>query len=348
MKTLPKLAILQVADSGPLESLVVMLRSAGIDCALPSTDLKNQLRDLKCDTVVDVDWLVREWGYDQPMELPIAGPVDMERRDVLYVDTKGHRNGPLVWGRWPHLKDRTLWYRINGGKPEHVIRKDGFDCGDEVNPPCPVLTPNQWYKDGAGDDLAYTCWPPFHRVAEYDTLRTDKKYDAPICLIHYARGWGYETLFDRFRDGLGVKIYGRGSPDGLISHREVGARLTSALAMVHLKSNDAPGYAIYEAMAAGCPIICTRRLIWRCRMQELLEPGVTCLAFDRETHDGLSQEDAVACYNEVDGHLESLRDQGYNRKIGNAGKERLRSLLWREDRDGVSLRNFMERNFGCA
>ena len=49
-----KLAILQCCDTGPLESLVVMLRSAGIKCALPSEALKRQLRDLGCDTVLDI------------------------------------------------------------------------------------------------------------------------------------------------------------------------------------------------------------------------------------------------------------------------------------------------------
>ena len=334
------IAILQVADQGPLESLVVMFRSQGIDCALPDVRLRDQLKKMGCDTVLSPEELEARMGYDRPIKLPLAGVADMSRTDVLYVDVKGHRNGPIVWQRWPSLKKRTLWYRINGGKPEHVIRMDGFDCGDEVNPPCPVLTPNQWYRDV---DRAYTCWPPFYRFDEYLRERPVKKHHA-ICLIHNLNGWGYGTLVNAVAD-LGVKCFGLGSPSGLLSHSEVGVRLTNALAMVHLKSSDAPGYAIYEAMAAGCPIICTRRLIWRCRMQDLLQPDVTCLVFDRETHDELTGTEVVECRDEVAKHLEALRDPDENKRIGENGRLRLQQIMWNEKRDGESLQSFLKRNY---
>jgi hypothetical protein len=128
-----KQAVLQVSDSGPLESLVAMLGHAGYQCYLPTKDLQNHLRGLGCDTVLEVADLVRVWGYDWPRELPAATTRLMDSCD-LYVDVKAHRNGPKVWDRWPRLRGRTLWYRINGGMPEHVVR-GGEDCGDEVNPP---------------------------------------------------------------------------------------------------------------------------------------------------------------------------------------------------------------------
>jgi len=425
-----RLAILQVADTGPLESLVVMLRAVGYECALPDERLKATLRRVGCDTVLDVSNLVRGWGYDPPMPLPYAGVADMSRTDAIYVDVKGHRNGPLVERHWPNLRGRVLWYRINGGKPEHVIRRcddckrrnamrervaekiieptvqqlidTGIlpqpmtkpavdwpenslcprceDCGDEVNPPCPVLTPNQWYhqwdlrhwrvyrdpetslascdvcKTGeAGlDDEAcksYTCWPPFVRFGDYYDKHqrigfiTPRTTASPICLIHNVNGWGYRDLVDPMR-GLGVRVYGNGSPDGLINHSTIPQELSSALAMVHLKSSDAPGYAIYECLASACPLICTRRLIWRCRMEGLLVPGETCLVFDRETHEGLTPEDVTSCTAEVAGHLAKLKNQDYNRQIGLAGYNRLREVMWREDRDADGLRKFMRRNFG--
>lgn len=342
-----KLAILQCCDTGSLESLVVMLRSAGIKCALPSEALKRQLRDLGCDTVLDIDSLVRGMGYEPPMPLPEAGPADMSRSDVLYVDVKAHRSAAKVWKKWPALK--MLWYRINGGAPEHVINDRG-DHGDEVNPPCPVLTPNQWYKD---NPKAYTCWPPFVRWGEYQFERdithgtNSSRFDPPICLIHNLQGWGYGGLVDKFRDSFGVKCFGAGSPDGLITHDKVQVRLTKALAMVHLKSSDAPGYAIYECLAAGCPLICTRRLIWRCRMEDLLIPGETCLVFDRETHEGLTAEDVASCTEEVRRHLEALHDLDYNAKIGGAGRDRLKQIMWREDRDAKSFKAWINRQYGA-
>lgn len=346
-----KTAIIQCADTGPLESIVVMLRHAGYECSTPSKVLKHHLRDdLKLDTVLDIEGLVNGWGYDYPMPLPEAGLGDLASCD-LYVDVKGHRNGPRLWERYPRLKDRTLWYRINGGAPEHVIRRDASgnvteDCGDEVNPPCPVLTPNQWYAEV---DRSYCCWPPFVRFAAYNrgryTLtRGEWDYGPPLCLIHNLQGWGYGALVEPLR-AEGVRMYGAGSPDGLIRHPEVRGLLRDTLAYVHLKSSDAPGYALYEALASGCPVVCTRRLIWRCRMQDLLIPGETCLVFDRETHDPLGADDVLACTAEVRMHLENLRDYDYNRQIGEAGQARLADVQWREGRDGSDFRAWMGRMF---
>ena len=359
-------AVLQVADTGPLESLVVMLRTVGIECLLPDDKLKGDLRRIGCDTVLDVSSLVRGMGYSEPMKLPAAGPGIMWDKDVLYVDVKGHRNGPKVVERWPNLKNRVLWYRINGGKPEHVVNARG-DHGDEIDPPCPVLTPNQWYKDQwfgtpsdnpkdwcGADGRAYTCWPPFVRFDEFKSRKRWTEYDGddrfpgdPICLIHNLEGWGYGCLVDPVRR-LGVKCYGAGSPDGLVNHRDVPNLLSLALCSVHLKSSDAPGYAIYESLAAGCPVVCTRRLIWRCRMEELLIPNETCLVFDRETHDPLSDEDVESCRSEITRHLEFLRNADRNRKIGDAGRERLREIAWspKRESDVSSLASFLQRAFG--
>lgn len=358
-----KTAILQVADSGPLESLVVMLNSVGYTCLTPSEAVKGKLRSLGCDTVVDIAGLVENWGYDPPLELGRANLWDMDTCD-LYVDVKAHRNGPKVWTHWPKLRGKTLWYRINGGKPEHVVRSDGLDCGDEVNPPCPVLTPNQWYRElfaewdetvskikDVATPWAYACWPPFYRWEDYQHSRDPSyhnrhRYDPPLCLIHNIEGWGYKDLIPPLA-ALGVRFFGRGAPDGLINHREVPVRLSKALAMVHLKSSDAPGYALYEALASGCPVICTRRLIWRNRMEDLLIPGQTCLVFDRETHDALSSQDVVECTKEVRIALDHLSVPENNQRIGEAGRARLKELMWSEynPADVASLKAFIRRNF---
>jgi hypothetical protein len=189
-------------------------------------------------------------------------------------------------------------------------------------------------------------------MADYDRRRINpampgsSRYAPPLCLIHNIAGWGYRDLLDHMR-GLGVRCHGAGSPDGLVQHREIPVRLSTALAMVHLKSSDAPGYALYEALAAGCPLVCTRRLIWRCQMQELLIPGKTCLVFDRETHEGLTVEDVVECTREVGEHLQRLADPTENRRIGEAGRQRLKEVMWSADREGdlTSLRTFLQRQF---
>lgn len=395
-----KKAILQVADTGPLESLVIMLRSVGYDCYLPNESLRRQLRQIGCDTVLDIDSLVKGMGYERPMALPAAGPGDMSTAD-LYVDIKAHRCYGLIVRSWPNLKSKVLWYRINGGRPEHVIRKckacEGYgqvggmdasfnspkcghcngtgvgeDCGDEVNPPCPILTPNQWYKvccgcsntgteDGVSqcsicrgtglNPRAYSCWPPFYRIDDYYSRRGRDRLcttaGRPICLIHNLRGWGYQPLVDSFRR-MGVSCYGAGSPDGLIDHSEVPLLLSQALCMVHLKSSDAPGYALYEALAAACPVVCTRRLIWKNRMEDLLIPNETCLVFDREGHQGLTDEDVRNCTREVEEHLQRLKDKTENLRIGLNGYTCLKEAIWSKTRqqDVDSLHQFMSHNFG--
>lgn len=384
-----KVAILQLADQGPSESTAAMLRAVGYDVYLPDKRLRDVLRKAGCDLVLSPCDLTRGMGYD-PVDLPEIGPAGMDTCD-LYCDVKAHRCYPKVVAQWPRLKGRILWTRINGGKPEHVIKPSGEDCGDEVNIPCPVLTPNLWYGPSCAricaecewihppglmlftgacpkcgcrsrkvqpwHGRAYACYPPFVRFAEYDHPRErghgNRHYrggyldfEPPICLIHGINGWGYRDLIDPMR-ALGVRMHGVGAPDGLLQHREVAVQLSKALCMVHLKSSDAPGYALYEALAAACPVVCTRRLIWRCRMQDLLIPGETCLVFDRETHDGLTADDVRECTREVLEHLERLRDSEENRRIGLAGRERLKQVMWSSEKaeDVESLREFMGRHF---
>jgi glycosyltransferase involved in cell wall biosynthesis len=376
-----KLCVLQMADAGPAESTVAMLRAVGYEVALPDDALRALLRAVGCDTVLSPRDLTRGMGYD-PLRIPEVGPEAMDRC-AIYADIKAHRCYGKVVGRWPRLAGKVLWTRINGGAPEHVVNARG-DHGDEVNPPCPVLTPDLWYRFGrfpvrmdgtptprmevvlseAGPEVgdpeswpptpwagrAYACWPPFVRADEYYPVHgrpAGGGYDAPVCLVHGASGWGYGRLFDAMR-GMGVRVLGDGSPDGLVRHRDVPALLSRALCMVHLKSSDAPGYALLESLAAGCPVVCSRRLIWKGAMGDLLVPGETCLTFDRETHDGLTDDDVAGCTAEVRDHLERLRDPVENARIGDAGRARLREVMWSADRaeDVESLRAFMGRHFG--
>lgn len=361
--TSPRIAIIQCPDTGPLESIAIMLRAVGYECRLPSAEIKQELRRIGHRYVLDIDSLVRGMGYEYPLTMPKASLADMDHDDVLYVDIKAHQHYSRIVRRWPNLEKRVLWYRINGGKPEHVVKRDGDghvveDHGDEMNPPCPVLTPNQWYSPLISEihgicppaGKAYACWPPFYRFDEYGGRYDGKGYGGhftePVCLIHGIEGWGYRDLIPAIRD-LGVRCHGAPSPNGLIPHAKIPALLSRALCMVHLKSSDAPGYALYESLAAACPVVCTRRLIWRCRMQELLIPGETCLVFDRETHDGLTPDDVANCTAEVKSHLEFLRDPNMNRHIGEAGRQRLREVMWSEGcRDDVEgLQAFLENQY---
>lgn len=379
-----KTAILQVADTGPLESLVAMLSLCGYQCYLPDRGLKNVLRNLGCDTVLDIENLVRQWGYEYPKSLPEANAGMMKTVD-LFVDIKAQKNYDRVTKYWPGLKGKVLWYRINGGEPQHVINHRG-DHGNEMNPPCPILTPNQWYREtylrcmrckGYGETLpgktccechgkgsrrspwanhpGYVCWPPFVRKEEYAHERigwedgrvrgqTNVVYENPICLVHNLIGWGYGALVKGMQD-LGVRMHGVGAPDGLIRHERIAVRLQKAVAMVHLKDSDAPGYAMYEALASGCPLIVPKSMIWKNRMQELLIPDETCLTFHRETHESMTEQEVRDSIKKIKEHLTNLRNPAYNHHIGENGRKKLTEVMWREDRDLESLQEFFRRNY---
>jgi hypothetical protein len=352
-----RLAVCQVADAGPLESLVAMLDAVGYDCVIPDEPLRHELKRTYATSktgtglVLSPRELTRGMGYD-PVNVPEGSLQSMEVCD-LFVDVKAHQVHDVLVKRWPRLRGKVLWYRINGGEPEHVVNARG-DHGDEVCPPCPVLTPNQWYGVVETSlsqtepkvntryrgvplkthERAYCCWPPFARMGDYnpdDRPLDGGQYTPPICLIHSVKGWGYHDLVEPVRK-LGVKVYGTGSPDGLIPHHEARRLLKTALCVVHLKSSDAPGYALYEALAAGCPVVCTGRLIWRCNMGSLLQPGYSCLTFDRrESHAGLTPDQVTSDANDIWYYLNCLRDVTFNRRVGSAGYRRLNEVTWSYD-----------------
>jgi hypothetical protein len=84
-------------------------------------------------------------------------------------------------------------------------------------------------------------------------------------------------------------------------------------------------------------------------MEDLLVPGETCYVFDRPTHDGICPEEVAEVRVELGNHLKALSDPALNRRIGEAGKARLESLMWSKDKaeDVTSLVSFFSRNFGA-
>lgn len=352
-----KTAICQVGHPWSLESLVIMLDAVGYRCKILNHALRDQLKSWDCDTIVDAQSVAKSWNEALLFGLREAGPQDLMTCD-LYVDTKAHRNGPKIWDHRPHLENKTLWYRINGGRPQNVPGK-----GEELNPPCPVLTPSRWYGDDCVTTTpsdkkegfvtrspcrSYSCWPPFARWYQFDKPRSPNPNGMPFGLTHNVSGWGYGDVAAALRV-LGVQCYGSGSPAGLALHDLLPEMLSTARAYVHMKANDAPGYALYEAIAAGCPVIISRRFVDCNAAQELFEDGITCLLYDRTDAEG--QIDVATCVEEVKQALLKLSDNRFNQIIGENAKKRLKSLMWNRGvgyvTDSVTaLQTFMTRHFG--
>ena len=155
-------------------------------------------------------------------------------------------------------------------------------------------------------------------------------------MVHNINGWGYGPWVESVTK-LGVEHYGSGAAKGVLNHKLIPARLSTALAMVHLKSCDSPGYAMYEALAAACPLIVSEAMVRRNLMYDLFENGKTCLVYEEPVNAGVPQ---IADY------LKRLGDQFTNEFIGIAGRDRLANLMWREDRDGNSFRQWFKEMFG--
>ena len=118
--------------------------------------------------------------------------------------------------------------------------------------------------------------------------------------------------------------------------------------MVHLKSVDCPGWALYEAILAGCPVVTGRLLNSRMLAYGLLEDGVTCYEFGvpATLEYGRGDPDLEKCFTDIGAALERLRDPEENRRVGEAGRKRLNDLMWQAEKNGDSFRAFMARHFG--
>ncbi len=314
-----KLAILNAADTGATESTAFMLEQAGYEVRLPTEELLAELRRVGLENVLSVPDLVRDWGYAEPRVPRTAGVTDMHLAD-LFVDTKAHVNHERVVKVWQNLKNKVLWLCLNGGDP--MKRTDGLPWAD---PPCPVLTHNQWYKNRPG---ACVCFPPYRRSGE---VLPTKPVDSPICLVHNVARWGYGGSLPRLRM-KGVRFYGGGDGNEcLLPHAKVLQTLASSQYLLHLKKGDTVGYAMVEAMDLLVPFVCTQEYVRECRLEELLVPGKTCLTFDPENPDSLEE---------------------VNRSLANArtilaldARNRYRELAWQADRDLAGFLEFLGRHF---
>lgn len=344
-----KLAILQMADTPQIESSAVMLRTAGYEVKVCSDDVRTALVRAGCDTVLGVKQMI-SCGYDElDPSVKEATLSEMDTCD-LFVEIKV-RNVHKIWKRWPRLECKTVWWRVNGARPEHVIKPDGKggmeDCGNEMDPPCPVISADLWYgiPEYNQHNRNYVFWPPYPRQADYDPSRRDGRttYDSPFCLCHGIYGWGFKHVIPACIE-RGVRIFGVNAPEGILHHSKVADLTASGLCMVHIKGVDCPGWALYEAMLSGCPVVLPRLCIERMRGHELFEDGITCLAFGLPGDEhGRGDIDFDLCMREIDDHTVRLRDPSENRRIGLAGRERLLGLMWSVERNGDDFKSYMER-----
>lgn len=342
-----KTAVVNANDTGAVESLAHLLEQAGYRCVRPTPATWKTLHyEVGLEGMVDPKDAVDVWGYDEPTVPAEATLGDVNQAD-LFVDLKAHVNYNKIVGAFPSLAGKVLWYQINGGDP---WKRDDPDLW--CNPPCPLVTTNQWYADKGGEvrpnadggtsvtiapwlDRSYCFWPKFMRAGEYSLSNRHREiFHAPICLVHNVERWGYPHLVEQLKHKM--YFYGVNSPHRMISRKQAKVELSLALCMLHLKIGDSVGYAVLEAIHAFCPIVCSKRYIEETKLGELLVDGETCLTFP---------EEATAA--DVDELTRRISDPETNLRITLEAKHRWLDLMNREidRRERGEFKAFIERNF---
>lgn len=344
-----KIALCRVSDTEPLLSLVPMLEYCGYECVLPDRGLRDYLRSIGCTNVDEFEDMRDRWGAEMPpsrlkeigIQSLMTNLVDGPELIDLYVDVNAFHNGPLLWKNFLWLRGRTLCYFINGGPPRSTS-----DKGDGITPVCPVITTNQWYATDVFQDSegmkyklsplveswrskSYVFYPSFNR---WDRIvpRTPDFNGSPVCFCHNVMGWGYGEYVEAARK-LGVKFYGGGSsPDGLVRHEDVFAKLAKAPCVVYLKAGGAVDYSILEAMAMGVPIIVPEKYAIETILQSLLCDSTMYLT---EISDLVVMID----------YLKQYKDNNF--LVGSFGKDRIKELCWQTERDGPGFKSWIERMF---
>lgn len=338
------LVILQMSDTPQIESSVYMLRAAGYEVKVCSDELIAELKRIGCDTVISSQGAV-SYGcdpLDPSIEYATIRDVD---RCMLWCEIKLN-NIAKILTRWPNLRDRIAWWRVNGARPEHVIKQGGYDCGNEPDPGHPVITANLWYAESqyANHGRNYTFWPPYTRANDY--MKLPRQPTAPpICLCHGVEGWGFRGILFQCLE-MSVEVYGHGSPKGPVKHSRTPELLSKALATVHIKASDCPGWALYESLLAECPVIVGRCLVSRMRGYDLYQHESTCLLFGVD-YDEITKPDVRydLCVQHIQESLTKLKDVKFSRHIGRQGRVRLQELMWSPDRDGESFKQYLNATF---
>ena len=244
-----------------------------------------------------------EYVAESLLYLPYDTPLDDGRKYDMYV----HIKPEALDG-----KENPLLFFINGGKREIPY----FNY--------PTVTANFNIQNAF---LSYVPW--FNRLGLVPREKMTK-FGKPIGLLNGGIGWGYKRFFPAVKDK--IDIYGMKSPAGQLPQQYVKPVLSNAKCFVHLKTHDAPGYALYESFASAVPVVVPQFFVNNTKYHDLFIDGETCLIFgkgqERWHDDSLheSEESYWETIRSIDQCLDRLSDPEENYRIGINGLFKFKEL----------------------
>lgn len=193
---------------------------------------------------------------------------------------------------------KNLLFLINGGSRG----KNDFGV--------PTVTSNFWFEK------AFRVYVPWYNRFNIRPRGKLNEYEKPMGLLHGGYGWGFSRYFPRLRDY--IDVWGHRSPNGILPQIAVKDKLAKTLAFVHLKSQDAPGYALYEAFASAVPIIVPRFFVKNTMFHDLFIDGETCFMFDNDDAAARDEtsEQRQRVVDQIKEIIERLKDPEENYRIG--------------------------------
>lgn len=325
------IAVLNVGHTGCVGSIKIMLQSLGYEVVHLNDKAQTEMHS-KYGIKPEISRTQLYFmGYDKP-PVKFVGIEALKDCD-LYV---GIKEDMLDDFKKAFPDKKVLLFTINGGKRPYNKSK------------YPVVSANM-YSPG------FKCYIPFHNWQGFEPREVPDKFEAPVDFLHNAYMWGFGTYVDDFVK-LGLKVYGdKGSPSGMVRQNEVKLILDKALCLLHLKASDSPGYAVYEAMANGVPVVLPQLFVDRMKYNELYINGETCYTFgayayrienddpDRPIETWFEPETHKRVVAEVAEILEKLKDPKENKRIGMNGHKKWWELTNWNEKKTKQLKEYFEK-----
>lgn len=203
--------------------------------------------------------------------------------EIIIVTTTDHHKKWLQYAKKHKLKTKIIFYCGNGSSVTPVYDMEYFWT---ANIPAYQISPSpnklHWYGIFGEVNPAYSIQPTSTTHQDFSSFvsRIQNIYPASYKFI--------QSSFSTYKKMGGTKrinYFGQWNKDGMLhmgkygQEDEVLQKMRKCIAVVHIKSTDAPGFVLMRALFLGKPLIVWNRFIENTKMNSLLTPE-TCIGVD--------------------------------------------------------------------